>query len=173
MATTASGLRRSCATTASRRSRSRVASSARLRGVERLDDEIARAQRERPVAHLRGDVGGEHEHRSVFTGHGQASQVGQHLEAVPMRHVQVEEDQVRAELIHERQDLTRIGRAHELAVPGRGEQRLEQVEVRLLVVDEQDPAPGQSLRAIAHPVPSGRKRSTTSRNSSTSSGLVR
>ena len=64
-------------------------------GVERLVDEVLRAARQRLAPRLRRHVAGQHQDRQV-AGLGDLVELVHHLQAVHVRHVQVEQDQVGA-----------------------------------------------------------------------------
>jgi hypothetical protein len=103
--------------------------------VEGLADEVARPGLERGQLLVR--LGRHHQHRQPglalhrFQGF-------HHLEAVHVRHLQVEDDQVVAVLQVQRGHLARVGGARDLLVAGGLEQEFEQLHVDRFVVDDQD-----------------------------------
>ena len=68
----------------------------RLDAVERLGQEVARPHRQRALLDRRRVVGRDDQHRQVALAGEQRPQRLHHLEAVEVRHVQVEDDEVRA-----------------------------------------------------------------------------
>jgi hypothetical protein len=60
------------------------------------------------------------------------------LQAAHVRHVQIEQDEIRLEALEHRRRLAWVVGAVETREPGALEQALQQVHVRRLVVDDQD-----------------------------------
>ncbi len=109
-----------------------------LRHVERLAQEVLRPARERAPPHVRADVTGQHQDGHVRAARHPMPQVLQHGEAVHVRHVEVQEHDVRLELEKDRQRVAGIRRALVLRVAGTVEDPLEEPDVVLLIVDHQE-----------------------------------
>jgi hypothetical protein len=100
----------------------------RLRGVERLAQQVVGTGRQRPFPGPGGQVRREHDHRQEVVRRYQRAQPVQHLEAVHDRHVQIEQDQIRSELLHQADRLARVGGA-EGDGPVGGQHALEQQNI--------------------------------------------
>ncbi len=108
-----------------------------LVGVERLGDEVFRPAQERLLPRLRRQVARHHQHREEGA-LGNLAQAVEHLEAVHVRHVEVEQDQVGARVDVELHHLARVARALDPPEPLALEQAPQHEHVRRLVVDDQD-----------------------------------
>ena len=117
----------------------------RLDAVERLGEEIARPHRQRPLLHRRRVVGGDDQHRQVALDGEQRPQRLHHLEAVEVRHVQVEDDQVGPRDRHLADDLARVGEGGDVAAARGGQQPIEHAHVGRLVVDDEDSRRAQDV----------------------------
>ncbi len=104
-----------------------------LARVGRLGEEVGRAELERLELGLGVGRGGEDDHRDVAH-----RLVGAHalddLEPAHLRHVEVEQDDVRVALADQPEHLQRLAASDELAVTGLLEEGLQHLEVERLVV---------------------------------------
>lgn len=109
-----------------------------LRAIERLGQEVLRAEGKRPLLGLQVRVCGQNEDRNVVVGGDQPLQRSQRLEPIQPGHVQVEKDEVWIDLHEVRESPSRIGGAANVLVTGSTQHAFQQRGVRLLVVDDQD-----------------------------------
>src|SRR5205807_8519171 len=108
--------------------------------IEGLAQEVFGPAGQGALLRLRSDVGREHQDREERIGRERLLEVLHRHEPVPLRHVEVEQDQVGLELGDQGFDLARVGRALEVGVAGNPPERaLEEMDVDFLVVDDQDP----------------------------------
>jgi len=156
--------------------------------VDGLVQEVVSAEGQGRLPGAGRGVGGDHELGNEVRARDSDRQPSQHLEAIQVRHVQVEHDQVRSEVVEVVQHPPRVGGRHDVPVPLADQDTVDQVEVRLFVVHDDDPRPGVCGRRhrlpgihAADPVRAA-GRGTGGRNSracrwakkpATSSGLVR
>ena len=117
----------------------------RLDAVERLGQEVARAHRQRPLLDRRRVVGRDDQHRQVALDGEQRPQRLHHLEAVEVRHVQVEDDQVGPRDRHLADHLARVGQRGDVAAARGRQQPVEHPHVGRLVVDDEDPRRAQHV----------------------------
>ena len=110
-----------------------------LADVDRLGQEIARAERECPALRVGSDVGSQHEHRHPGRLLGEERDLLEDLRPAAFGHVPVEQEQVGRFLRAARDDRQRIGHRLDGGVPGAGEHSLQEQGVGLLVVDHEDP----------------------------------
>ncbi|KQV52080.1 hypothetical protein ASC93_05445 [Massilia sp. Root335] len=106
--------------------------------VERLADEILGPRFQR--AQLVRGLGGDHQHRQIALAF-QRPQAFEDLEPVHVRHVQVEHDDVVAVGAMQVEHGARVGHERDAGVAGVFEHVAEQLDVRFLVVDDQDAGP--------------------------------
>ena len=106
-------------------------------GVERLVDEVFGAARQRLASCLRRHVAGEHQDRQVG-GLDDLVELVHHCEAVQVRHVKVEQDEIRPVLHVQRRRFARVVRAVERVKPARSQHATQDFHVAGLVVDDED-----------------------------------
>ena len=124
--------------------------------VDRLRQEVARAERQRAALGVRRDVGRQHEHRHPVRLLGEERDVLEDLGAAAPRHVPVEQQQVGRLLgaaLDHRQGSVIVSTA---GVAGAREDGLQEQGIRLLVVDHEDPRRVQQL-VVHAPRPSARQ----------------
>src|SRR5437899_3554549 len=110
-----------------------------LFALERLGEEVVSPKDQRAVA---GDLAGiarEHDHRQIAEALARTAKPSQHFETVGIRHVEIEQDDIRLELEEHLLDLTRVGEGADL-VADAGENGLEEEDIRLLVIDDENAA---------------------------------
>src|SRR3712207_4775466 len=88
-----------------------------LAGIERFREEVARAHRERALLRFGSDVCGKHDDRQVRVRRDARLELLEDGEAVEVRHVQIEQHQIRMEAHEERQSLTCVLRAFHVREP--------------------------------------------------------
>ena len=110
-----------------------------LFGVEGLREEVVRPAGQCLALGVLRDVGREDEHGQVRTRRDQHPEKLQDPEPVEPGHVQVEQDEVRLVAGQDLGDRAGVGDRLEPPVAAPGQDPLEQPNVRLLVVDDQDP----------------------------------
>ncbi len=112
---------------------------------EGFGDEILRAALERPITGRDGAVSGQHDHREGFE-RGKFPYLPQHFEAVQVRHVQVQHDQVGVDLGQSRRHPPGIQFGGQIPVSLPGEDGDEQRDVQRVVVDNEQPGVGKTGR---------------------------
>ena len=110
-----------------------------LDGVERLGEKIRGADGQRATLGFEPDVGGQHEDGHALRRHEILRELLHHAEAVEVRHVQVEQDEVGLARLTQREHPARIGRGDDLRVTAELEQVFEERDVHGLVVDDEEP----------------------------------
>ena len=108
--------------------------------LEGLRQEVVRSSLQRPSKGLAPHIGREDEHGHEAVFRGQPVEVDQDLEARPVRHAQVQQDEVRLFLGVEKRGLAGIRRADKIRVAGLGEQARDELDIGRFVVDDQDSA---------------------------------
>src|SRR5471032_1819402 len=109
-----------------------------FQGIQRFTDEVLGAQRQGAQASVAGGVGGEHEDRQVFAVRDASVELFEYRKAIELRHVQVENDQVRLEAVEQVQGSQRLGAAQHVGQPLAHQQLFHQIEIGPLVVDDQN-----------------------------------
>lgn len=110
-----------------------------LRDVERLGEEVARTVGQGPLLGLPGHVGREDEDREELFLGDVLAQLLQDGEPVEARHVEVQQDEVGLIRLEQLDGDLGVARGHEAFVPPLPDAADEQIDVRLLVVHDQDP----------------------------------
>jgi hypothetical protein len=116
-----------------------------LEDVERLGEKVARPAGQRPLARLRIDVRREHQDGDVVVAVHVLAQLAEDGEPVLVGHVQVQQNQVGAVLVHHGKHLARVRGPGELVVALGAQKALEQVQVGFLVVHQEDGARGEDF----------------------------
>ena len=88
--------------------------------IERLADEIACAQRQRPIARVVGRVAADDQHRQMVIANPRL-QGGDDIVAIAIRHVQIRDDEVRHALEEMAFELARVREAADTAIAGPGQ----------------------------------------------------
>jgi hypothetical protein len=127
-----------------------------LVGLKRLADEILRAARERLPLGLRRFVGRQNQDGKV-SGLGDFVQLPHDLESIEVRHVQVEEDQVRPVPDVQLRRFARIRRALESCETGACKDALEDFDIARFIVDDENPGVAKRSRRahVGETVPNG------------------
>ena len=124
----------------------------RFDAVERLGEEVAGAHRQRALLDRGRVVGGHDEDRQVAFGGEQGANGLHHLEAVHVRHVEVEDDQVRPDLGEPRDRVARIGDAAHVLTASAAQQPIEHPHVPRLVVHDEDTCGSKDIPEGHHEV---------------------
>jgi hypothetical protein len=120
-----------------------------LHGVERLGQEVARADAQGALLDRGGGVAGEDEHRQVAKRRAQGAELFHDLEAVHVRHVEVEDDQVGILRRHQLGYEPAIGGGGHLR-PGVVQQAREESDSGQLVIDDEHARMGQHIAESRH-----------------------
>jgi len=104
--------------------------------VERLQQEVIGAEDESAVASHVTAVRGQHDHWKVAKAEAGATEAAENLETIWIRHVEVEQDEVRLILGEDSLHLARVGQSPNI-VDMAGEVMTEQLDVDRIVVDDQ------------------------------------
>ncbi len=109
-----------------------------LGGAQRLRQEVRGAEGQRPPPRIRRGIAGGHENRDVIPLREPVPEVFQELEPVEPGHHQVEEHQVRPDLVEQRGRFAGVGVLDQGPVPFRLQHVVQEPEIRWLVVHQQD-----------------------------------
>ncbi len=116
-----------------------------LGGVKRLRDEILGAHGERPALRIPLLVAGEDQDRPVLVLRDPQRQLPHHLETVDVRHVQVQQDEIRLECQEKGQRLAGVLDAAAVFISRLAKNALQEPDVGGFIVDDQN--------AVFHIVP--------------------
>jgi hypothetical protein len=107
--------------------------------LERLRQEVLCARRQGLALRLQRRVGREDEHGQEHVRGDLVAELAEHRETVEMRHHEVEQDEVGAELPEQVEGSAGVGGRGQALVAGILKQALHEEHVGRLVVDDQDP----------------------------------
>ena len=141
--------------------------------LERLGQEVLRPALEHAAFGLERHVGRQDQNGEIRRWLHQRLDLREDLEAIQVRHREIEQDEVGPNRGVERQRLARVRRGRHGGVALALEQPLEEPHVGGLVVDDQDSGALEALRVHQALREAGSASSRSTRNCRTSSGLVR